>query len=68
MTVTWLSSALARPEMDASELVSGVPSYFFSAEPVVTVAEAGFTVNVPSCMVIFVNCSVTSSPSALLIV
>ena len=47
VTVTWLSSALARPEMDASELVSGVPSYTFCAEPVVTVTEAGVTVRVP---------------------
>ena len=47
VAVTVAVSPLTRPEMDASLLVSGVPSYLFSAEPVETVAEAGVTVRVP---------------------
>ena len=49
--------------MEASEAVSGVPSKTFDAEPVVTVAGAGDTVNVPFTVLIPENASVTSSPS-----
>ena len=69
VTVTSPSSALTMPEIEApdpgsSEPFSGVPSYIFSAEPVVTVAEAGLTVRVPLIVVTFGNCAVTSLPPA----
>ena len=51
----------------SSEPFSGVPSYSFVAEPVVTVAGAGFTVRVPLTVVTSLNCPVTSRPSALYI-
>ena len=74
-TSVWLPFAVAvavslftRPVMVASSFVRAVPSYSFSAEPVVTVRAALVTVRVPSTVSTPVKLAVTSLPEASLMV
>ena len=63
VAVTAAVSPFTRPVMEASALVSGVPSYSLAADPVVTAAGAGVTVSVPFSVRILVKLAVTSFPS-----
>ena len=64
VAVTEAVSPCTSPDSAASSNVSGMPSYSFSAEPVVTFSAACPTLRVPSIRRTPVNSPVTSAPSA----